>query len=61
MQRRAAAGGLPDVARVRRAGARMASAGADKVVRLWEPGSGAQKGLLHGMLETVTEVMPPTL
>ncbi len=44
-----------------RSGARMASAGADKVVRLWEPGSGAQKGLLHGMLETVTEVMPPTL
>lgn len=36
----------------------MASAGADKVVRLWEPGSGAQKGVLHGMLETVTEVNP---
>jgi hypothetical protein len=33
----------------------MASAGADKVVRIWEPGSGAQKAALHGMLETVTE------
>lgn len=33
----------------------MASAGADKVVRIWEPASGSQKATLHGMLETVTE------
>ena len=49
--------GLPALARCR-SGARMASAGADKVVRIWEPGSGAQKGALHGMLETVTEARP---
>lgn len=35
---------------------RAASGGADRVVRLWDPISGAQTGALHGMTETVTEV-----
>lgn len=34
----------------------MASGGADKTIRLWDPCSGMQTGTLHGMLETTTEV-----
>ena len=34
----------------------MASGGADKLVRLWDPVTGQQTGTLHGMTETVTEV-----
>lgn len=34
----------------------MASGGADKVVRLWEPASGVQTGQLHGMQDMVTDV-----
>ena len=34
----------------------MASAGADKVVRMWEPSSGTQVHVLHGMQDTVTDL-----
>ena len=40
----------------RRSGSRMASAGGDRVVRVWEPGSGVQTGSLHGMLDSVTDL-----
>lgn len=39
-----------------RAGVKMASGGADKVVRLWDPDTGQQSGALHGMTETVTDL-----
>ena len=39
-----------------RSGAKLASAGADKVVRLWEPSSATQTGQLHGMQELVTDL-----
>jgi len=39
-----------------RSGMRVASGGADKVVRLWDPVTGHETGQLHGMMETVTEV-----
>ena len=34
----------------------MASAGGDKVVRLWEPASGTQTSQLHGMQDMVTDL-----
>ena len=34
----------------------MASGGADRVVRLWDPDNGQQSGALHGMTETVTDL-----
>eukprot|EP00884_Botryococcus_braunii_P018248 jgi/Botrbrau1/5106/Bobra.0128s0017.1 len=40
-----------------RGGARVASGGADKAVRLWDGSTSAPVGVLHGMLETVTEVV----
>ena len=39
-----------------RSGARLASAGGDKVVRLWEPASGTQTSQLHGMQDMVTDL-----
>ncbi len=34
----------------------MASAGSDKVVRLWEPGSGVQTSCLRGMIDSITDL-----
>lgn len=34
----------------------MASAGSDKVIRLWEPGSAVQTGCLRGMMDSVTDL-----
>ena len=39
-----------------RSGARMASAGSDKVVRLWEPGSAVQTSCLRGMMDSITDL-----
>ncbi|KAK9828803.1 hypothetical protein WJX72_002152 [[Myrmecia] bisecta] len=39
-----------------RSGSRLASGGADKTVKIWEPATGNQISVLHGMLETVLEV-----
>lgn len=40
-----------------RVGDRMASCGADKTVKLWEPGSGAHTGTLHGAHEGLNGVV----
>ena len=37
-----------------RVGDRMASCGADKTVKLWEPGSGALTGTLHVSLDSAS-------
>ena len=34
----------------------MASAGSDKVVRLWEPGSAVQTTSLRGMMDSITDL-----
>jgi autophagy-related protein 16 len=34
----------------------MASGGGDRVVRIWEPGSGVQMTSLHGMLDSITDL-----
>ena len=39
-----------------RSGARLASAGSDKVVRLWEPGSAVQTSSLRGMMDSITDL-----
>ncbi|DBA79590.1 TPA: hypothetical protein ACH3X1_008277 [Trebouxia sp. C0004] len=39
-----------------RSGTHMATGGADKVVKLWDPATGANTGSLRGMLDTILEV-----
>ncbi|KAK9787622.1 hypothetical protein WJX73_001530 [Symbiochloris irregularis] len=39
-----------------RPGARVASGGDDKIIRIWDPADGRPIGSLEGMIETVTEV-----
>lgn len=39
-----------------RPGARLASGGDDKIIRIWDPADGRPIGSLEGMIETVTEV-----
>ncbi|DBA83439.1 hypothetical protein WJX79_006327 [Trebouxia sp. C0005] len=39
-----------------RSGSHMATGGADKVVKLWDPATGANTGSLRGMLDTILEV-----